>query len=187
MICGEKESTVRICEIFGPPQKMQAHLIVDGNNALHAIPEFASVLANDRQTARQLLLQLLHPIHDSEGCRITVVFDGRKGIGSIRKYGADDSFSIVYSSSEQSADGAIERMLLASKFPEAITVATSDNLIRNCAFEVGASAIRAEDLPRWVDRAISNHQQILQNIPIKKKQTQFRNSIEIPDSFTDGE
>ena len=162
---------------------MQAHLIVDGNNALHAIPELVDVMANDRQTAREALLRLLQPIHDAEGCRITVVFDGREGIGSIQKHGSDDSFCIVYSSSEQSADGAIERMLLAAKSPEVITVATNDNLIRNCAYEVGATAVRAEDLPLWVDQAISYQGQALKNAPSQKKPPPFENRIEIPNTF----
>ena len=160
---------------------MQAHLIVDGNNALHSVSDLNSILLHDRRTARDSLVRLLQPIHDEEGYRITVVFDGREGIGSIRKHGSDDTFSIVYSSPEQSADGVIERMLLAARKPEIITVATNDNLIRNCAYEVGASAVRAEDLPKWVDRAVSRRITREGDVLPAKEVHPFRNSIEIPD------
>ncbi|MDA0724109.1 MAG: NYN domain-containing protein [Verrucomicrobia bacterium] len=163
--------------------KTQVHLIVDGNNAIHAIPDLLDILSSDRQAAREGLINLLQPIHDSEGCRLTVVFDGREGIGSIHKHGNDERFCIVYSSSEQSADGAIERMLLAAKRPEAITVATNDNLIRSCAYEVGAAAVRAEDLPRWADRAVSHQQEVLKNVPSLKAAPVFGNRIEIPKSL----
>ncbi len=162
--------------------KTQVHLIVDGNNAIHAIPDLLSILSYDRQAAREGLLNLLQPIHDSEGCRLTVVFDGREGIGSIQKRGNDERFCVVYSSAEQSADGAIERMLLAAKRPEVITVATNDNLIRSCAYEVGASAVRAEDLPQWADRAVSHQTEVLKNVPLLKAAPVFENRIQIPKS-----
>jgi predicted RNA-binding protein with PIN domain len=159
--------------------KTQVHLIVDGNNAIHAIPDLLAILSYDRQAAREGLLNLLQPIHDSEGCRLTVVFDGREGIGSIQKRGNDERFCVVYSSSEQSADGAIERMLLAAKRPEVITVATNDNLIRSCAYEVGAAAVRAEDLPQWADRAVSHQKEVFKNAPSLKAAPVFENRIEI--------
>ena len=74
-------------------------------------------------------------------------------------------------------------MLLAAKSPEVITVATNDNLIRNCAYEVGATAVRAEDLPLWVDQAISYQGQALKNMPDRKKLPPFDNRIEIPNVF----
>jgi len=178
---------VRIKElsISTPTLKTQVHLIVDGNNAIHAIAELRDLLSRDRQAAREALLQLLQPIHDSEGCRLTVVFDGREGIGSIQKRGNDERFSIVFSSSEQSADGVIEKMLLAAKRPDVITVATNDNLIRSCAYEAGAAAVRAEDLPQWADRAVSHQTQILKNVPSLKAAPVFENRIEIPKYLED--
>ena len=41
---------------------MQEHLMVDGNNALHAIPSLAKELAADRSQARDSLLRLLEPL-----------------------------------------------------------------------------------------------------------------------------
>ena len=159
--------------------KTQAHLIVDGNNALHAVPEVTRILAVDREAAREALLRILCPIHDSEGVRLTVVFDGREGLGSLQKYGPDPTFSIVYSAGDQTADGAIERMLLASRNPSAITVATNDNLIRNCAMDVGAGLLRCEDLPLRADHALRLQQQVTQAVPKNKKLPPFENRIDL--------
>ena len=38
---------------------MQEHLIIDGNNALHAIPELAVEFAKDRNLGRESLLHYM--------------------------------------------------------------------------------------------------------------------------------
>ena len=60
-------------------RKMQEHLMVDGNNALHAIPSLAKELATDRSQARDSLLRLLEPLVTADHRALTVVFDGRGG------------------------------------------------------------------------------------------------------------
>ena len=132
---------------------MQEHLIIDGNNALHAIPELAKELTQDRNRARESLLRYLEPIQ-IVGALLTVVFDGRGGKGRIYQHGQNKNFTVIYSSSVQGADGVIERMLLAAQFPERISVATNDGLIRNCAYESGASAMRIEELIKKLDNTI---------------------------------
>jgi predicted RNA-binding protein with PIN domain len=132
---------------------MQEHLIIDGNNALHAIPELAKELGQDRNMARESLIRYLEPIQDGENL-LTVVFDGRGGKGRIYQHGQNKNYTVIYSSSVQGADGVIERMLLAAQFPERISVATNDGLIRNCAYESGASAMRIEELIKKLDSTI---------------------------------
>ena len=41
---------------------MQEHLIIDGNNTLHAIPELSRELSVDRNQARDSLLRMLEPL-----------------------------------------------------------------------------------------------------------------------------
>ena len=57
---------------------MQEHLMVDGNNALHAIPSLAKELATDRNQARDSLLRLLN-LWFGRSSPLTVVFDGGAG------------------------------------------------------------------------------------------------------------
>ena len=153
---------------------MQEHLIIDGNNALHAIPELAKELTQDRNRARESLLRYLEPIQ-IVGALLTVVFDGRGGKGRIYQHGQNKNFTVIYSSSVQGADGVIERMLLAAQFPERISVATNDGLIRNCAYESGASAMRIEELIKKLDNTIDrtrlkiNHQGNGKKGPLKNR------------------
>ena len=55
---------------------MQEHLMIDGNNAIHAIPELLEELVVDRNQARDSLVRMLEPVTNT-GARLTVVFDGR--------------------------------------------------------------------------------------------------------------
>ena len=136
---------------------MQEHLIIDGNNALHAIPELASELSRDRNLARDSLLRFLEPIQQNEDSLLTVVFDGRGDKGKIYQKDGNKNYTVIYSSSFQGADGVIERMLLAAKFPDRISVATNDELIRNCAYESGASTMRIKELIKKLDCVIDQN------------------------------
>ena len=62
---------------------MQEHLIIDGNNALHGIPELARELKIDRNQARESLLRYLEPLQQNEKYLLTVVFDGKLGRGRV--------------------------------------------------------------------------------------------------------
>ena len=158
---------------------MQEHLIVDGNNAMHAIPTLASELEMDRNQARDSLLRLLEPLAAGDHCVLTVVFDGRGGRSSLSKHANIKNYTVIHSSSSQGADGVIERMLMASKSPERIVVATNDGLIRNCAYECGASAMRIEDLVSQLDQTIERNANKVRNRSSgnKKQPPSFENKI----------
>ena len=97
---------------------------------------------------------MLEPVTNT-GSRLTVVFDGRGGRSSIQKFGSSNLLDVVYSSSQEGADGVIERMVMASKYPAQICVVTNDNLIRNCAFSCGASSrMRVDQLIKKLEYSI---------------------------------
>jgi predicted RNA-binding protein with PIN domain len=161
---------------------MQEHLMVDGNNAMHAIPSLAKELATDRNQARDSLLRLLEPLATGDHCVLTVVFDGRGGRSSLSKHANMKNYTVIHSSSSQGADGVIERMLMASKSPERIVVATNDGLIRNCAYECGAAAMRVEDLVSQLDQTIDRNANRVRNRGSgnKKQSLSFENKIPFP-------
>lgn len=161
---------------------MQEHLIIDGNNTLHAIPELSRELSVDRNQARDSLLRMLEPLTNT-GIRLTVVFDGRGGRGSIQKFGSSNAFDVVYSSSQEGADGVIERMTMASKQPAQICVVTNDNLIRNCAYSCGASAMRVDQLTKKLDYSIDQVTRQQDQIRGKKNDWKepFHNKLDIPE------
>ena len=82
-------------------RKMQEHLMVDGNNALHAIPSLAKELAADRSQARDSLLRLLEPLVTGDHRALTVVFDGRGGRSSLSKHANMKNYTVIHSSSSQ--------------------------------------------------------------------------------------
>lgn len=161
---------------------MQEHLIIDGNNAMHAIPSLMKELLRDRNFARTSLLSMLVPLI-SVGNRVTVVFDGRAGKGSLEKYEGMEGFDVFYSSSHEGADGAIERMVMAARFPGKICVVTNDQLIRNCAYANGSSTMRVDQLLKQLDHSIDQMSRKAQQTRFSKKggQVSFHNRIEIPD------
>lgn len=159
---------------------MQEHLIIDGNNALHAIPELAVEFAKDRNIGRESLLHYMEPLQTMENNLLTVVFDGRQGKGRIYQHNGIKNYTVIYSSSKQGADGVIERMLLAAKYPEIICVATNDNQIRNCAYESGASTIKIEELLKKLDYSIDRQKLRFKKNPLKKSES-LPNRIEFPD------
>lgn len=159
---------------------MQEHLIIDGNNALHAVPQLAKTLERDRQMARDDLVRMLEPLQARENCLLTVVFDGRGGKTALSKHRGNEQYSIIYSSSSQGADGVIERMLMAAEYPERITVGTNDNLIRNCAYTHGAAVMRVEELVKKLDATIDLSKNLSQKAV--RKEEQFENRIPFPDA-----
>ncbi len=163
---------------------MQEHLMVDGNNAMHAIREVAREMERDRNQARIAFLKMLEPLA-AFGHRVTVVFDGTAGRGSLERREGFDSFDVHFSSSSEGADGAIERMVMAAKNPGRICVVTNDGLIRNCAYEHGASAMRVEELLKKLDHSIDQVTRRLReaNSGFVRKEEPFRNNLSFPKDF----
>ena len=158
---------------------MQEHLIIDGNNALHAIPQLAKTLDRDRQMAREDLVHMLEPLQVRNGYLLTIVFDGRGGKTALTKHRGNEEYSIIYSSSSQGADVVIEMMLIAAEFPERIIVRTNDNLIRNCAYKHGAAVMRVEELVKKLDASIELSKNL--NRKVERLEEKFENRIPFPD------
>ena len=167
--------------IWTKDNKMQEHLMVDGNNALFAIPELAREMSRDRGMARDGLLRMLEPLQAIENCLLTIVFDGKGSPQVVSKYRGNKEYTVIFSSSEQGADGVLERMLMASKYPERITVVTNDELIRNCAYESGASAMRVGQLLKRMDSRIEISKSMNPpSPPFFEKKNSFENKIPFP-------
>jgi len=161
---------------------MQEHLIVDGNNAIHAIPQLAKELPLDRSRARESLLHLLEPLNSLGAIRLTVVFDGRGGPQSVTQYKRLPDYTIIFSSSVEGADGVIERMVMASKQPQCLTIVTNDSLIRNCAYSHGAAAMKVEEMVKKLDHSIEVSKSVRKMGLGKSRQDgPFENRIPFPD------
>ena len=131
------------------------HVIVDGYNTLHALPGWKRLLNRDPAAARERLLTRLRVLHDFEGCRLSLVFDGPGDAAAAEPDPASSALTVVFAPAGLTADGVIERMVLASSDPEAIVVVTHDRMIGEVAWSRGASVMGAAALEEWVGRCRS--------------------------------
>lgn len=129
------------------------HLLVDGSNVLHAWPETRLLLKKDRDAARALLVQRLSAVHDAEGWRVTVVFDGRGAELSIEQPGRAATFAVVYTPSALTADDVIEQWIGKSTAPEECMVVTADGAERTTVRALGARWCTPAELYRWCEQA----------------------------------
>lgn len=129
------------------------HLLVDGSNVLHAWPELASLLKRDRDAARSRLVQQLAPIHDVESVQLTIVFDGRGEQLVVEHPSQQSSFTVIYTSSSQTADDVIEQMAAKAVSASRCFVATDDRAERETVCAAGAEVVSATDLIGWANRA----------------------------------
>jgi predicted RNA-binding protein with PIN domain len=138
----------------GAAQKKTRHLIVDGYNLIHSRPELKKIIqAYGSDAARDALIKELSILHDYEGFRVTVVYDGR-GEGMGVEYPLKHrTFGCVFSPTGISADEVIQG--LVEKFAERdeLTVATCDGGIRIFIQANGAKWLADDELWRWVKEA----------------------------------
>jgi uncharacterized protein len=129
------------------------HLLVDGTNILHAWPELRALLARDREAARSRLSSALAAIHDAEGMRVTLVFDGRGPELVLDQPSGQPTFTHAITPSGLTADDVIERMVGRSGAPADCLVATDDRAERATVEALGAGSLSAADLAAWTERA----------------------------------
>lgn len=129
------------------------HLLVDGHNVVHAWQDLkALVKRGGMEAACRLLVERLRVIHDLEGLRLTIVFDGRGEHIEVERPGDILTFSVLYTADGLSADCIIEQLLQRRRRGSTYWVASGDNMIAEAARAGGALAISPDELLAWVQR-----------------------------------
>jgi predicted RNA-binding protein with PIN domain len=74
-------------------------------------------------------------------------------------------------------------MVMAAKHPGRICVVTNDNLIRNCAYAHGASAMRVQEFVKRLDYSIDqvSRRANLNQSRSRSEREPFHNRIEFPE------
>ncbi|HEX3730475.1 MAG TPA: NYN domain-containing protein [Opitutaceae bacterium] len=129
------------------------HLLVDGSNVMHAWPELRTLLPDGRDAARARLTEAVGVLHDLEGIRVTLVFDGRGAQLASQQPSGAATFTRLHTPAGVTADDAIIRLVRRDRRPADCVVATDDRGERQAVEALGAAVISAEDLAGWVARA----------------------------------
>ena len=131
----------------------EKHLLVDGSNILHAWPDLQARAARDKDAARAQLSQTLRVLHDTEGWRVTIVFDGRGTELVVEQPGAHATFAHIFTPGALTADSVIEQLVGGTDDPATCTVATADRAEQQTVSALGAAWCSPDDLRAWCDRA----------------------------------
>jgi predicted RNA-binding protein with PIN domain len=151
--------------VFAMPDYSQCeHLILDGYNLIHAIPEVRDAMRSHGITvARERFQELTLCLHDPGKVRLTIVYDGQGGKIDVDQPIPDDpGYAIVYSPSGVSADEVIERLVTNADSPERILVATKDHAIAQTFAASGAFALTPDELLDRIQRVTSVQTRVLQ-------------------------
>ena len=127
------------------------HLLIDGYNVIHAWPVLANLLRRDSGTAREKLAEMVRIIHDFEGWRTTLVFDGQGETVEIERPTEEMTFSMVYAPAGASADAIIERMVYQSTDPGRVVVVSGDNMVRETITVMGGRSLGPDELLKWLE------------------------------------
>lgn len=133
--------------------KKQAHLLIDGYNVILGLPELKEIFHCDKERARDELARIARAIHDGDGSRVTLVFDGAGVDHEIMRPGKELTFSYLFSSASSTADVVIEGLLSSEADPSSVTVVTRDRAILHSALEAGAVIMDPEDMLKWADQS----------------------------------
>ena len=121
---------------------MAIHLLIDGYNLLHQIPELSLLMQEDPEEARAALLSKLRTYQKIKRHRITVVFDAWNRTEP-RSEVNQKGIRVVFTAPGETADDYIKR--LASKERERAVVVSSDRAIRSFVENQGALSVSSRD------------------------------------------
>jgi hypothetical protein len=126
------------------------HLILDGYNLIHKVPQWKAWLSKFPDRAREALADWVRVIHDVDGVRTTLVFDGKGPEVTIEHPFKDETFSYVFSSGGLTADTVIEQMVVNSKNTTLAVVASDDRMLQQTVLVSGAQIMSKLELDGWV-------------------------------------
>lgn len=155
------------------------YLLIDAHNVICATEELRELLHRDQDAARDRLAADALAIHDVEGLRVALILDSRKARLEVIHPFRKKTFEYLYAPAELTADGVIERILRRSPAPEAITVVSNDNYVREATRATGAIALRPDEFFSWAAACGARLRE-----DAKRRNTdnarEFRNGLDIP-------
>ena len=127
------------------PRPDKAFLLVDGYNIIHAWEQLREMAAEDLQSARDRLLEILSDYAGFCKPAVICVFDAYKVPGGQERVYRYHNIDVVFTREAETADQYIEKTAheLSGKYE--VSVATSDGLEQIIIFGAGAQRISARE------------------------------------------
>ncbi|MCX8064684.1 MAG: NYN domain-containing protein [Candidatus Hydrogenedentes bacterium] len=156
---------------------MREHYYIDGYNFLcsyYAQP----VRGRTKRTleeAREHLVNFLKEFSAISGCKVTVVFDGKKFMGEKdhRVPKERESVRVIYAPPSSDADSTIESLVYKELYKEKIYVVSSDAVLRQTCLGIGVLVMKPENFLKY-------SAQLLQSVQIHHKYNAPTVRVETP-------
>jgi predicted RNA-binding protein with PIN domain len=114
-------------------------IFVDGYNVINSWPNLKQKKDVSFEGARQTLVDKLHNYGVFKDCKIVLVFDAYKVVGSLEKKDiVNKNISVVFTKDGETADIYIEKKVNTLGRKHEIVVVTSDKLEQQTIFQRGA-------------------------------------------------
>jgi uncharacterized protein len=114
-------------------------LIIDGYSLIHRDPETKKIVAGNLRRAREVLIEKVSRTATAMADHVVIVFDGQQQSGSVP--GGIQAIELVYSSSGQTADTVIERLVQQATNPGSWLVVTNDRRERETVMATGVQTM----------------------------------------------
>lgn len=114
-------------------------IFVDGYNVINSWPNLKQRKDFSFEAARQTLIDKLHNYGVFKACKIVLVFDAHKVMGSLeKKEEVNKNISVIFTKDGETADSYIEKQVNSLGRKHEIVVVTSDSLEQQTIFQRGA-------------------------------------------------
>lgn len=128
------------------------HVLIDGPNVGHAwAPRTARSVAGLRATRRRLT-DLAVRLHDEEGWRVSVVWDGRGPELTWVHPPRTEGVAVWETPAGVTGDDLIERLVGQDVSPGSCVVVSADRALQSTVSALGAEVMAPADFAAWVDR-----------------------------------
>ena len=129
------------------------YLLVDGYNIIFAWDELKALAAENIDSARDALMDIMADFQGNRGYTLILVFDAYKVSGGERRIYKYHNINVVYTKEAETADAYIEKTVHDIGHKHNVTVATSDGLEQMIILGEGAARISARELKNEVENA----------------------------------
>lgn len=114
-------------------------IFVDGYNVINSWPDLKQRKDFSFEAARQTLIDKLHNYGVFKACKIVLVFDAHKVMGSLeKKEEVNKNTLVIFTKDGETADSYIEKQVNLLGRKHEIVVVTSDSLEQQTIFQRGA-------------------------------------------------